>query len=181
MRSSLPAWLPPKPSYLSGLEPGSPPWALDFIECLWPQLTQSSLFAWPPQEPSHLIGPEPGSSSWFTFGQHSCGPASPPDYHWEPSYLSGLSSVGPLWLLFSSPLSFHWWWILLILVVYCFIFCNIVTLMLLLSEYSCYCFSDPGYIFQVFQSHKIVKSVATSVLQVFNKHHTTQDLCLLPS
>jgi hypothetical protein len=51
--------------------------------------------------------------------------------------------------------------------------------MLLLSEYSG--FSDPGYIFQVFQSHKIVKSAETSVLQAFNKHYTTQDLCLLPS
>jgi hypothetical protein len=99
--------------------------------------------------------------------------------------LSELRSCGPPWLLFSFPLdiplelSFNDRFCLFYIVR---IFCAIVSLILFLTEFSHYCISDPGYIFQVFQSRKQPinsKSVTTSTLQVFLKHLLTRLRLLL--
>jgi hypothetical protein len=46
---ATPSWLQWKPSYLSGLSPGGPPW-----HSFWPLHSQTSLTAWLLWEPSYL-------------------------------------------------------------------------------------------------------------------------------
>ncbi len=92
---------------------------------------QSCLHSWLPREPSYLSEHNPG------------GP--PP-----PLAFTQFSPWGPLELPSLMMIL-----IVLYYTVYYFIFCTIVSLILLLSKYSHNCISDPSYmyIFQVFWSH----------------------------
>ncbi len=87
--SSLPSWPPREPSYLSGLEPGDPPWLswlslAFFLHCT----CNPASLTWLPWEPSNLGGLEPGSPLlsclWLLVTQ----PSLPFWLPWEPSYLS---------------------------------------------------------------------------------------------
>jgi hypothetical protein len=86
---SLPSGPPREPSYLSGLEPGGPPWLslLSLAFFCYCTCNPASL-TWLPWEPSNLGGLEPGSPPlsclWLLVTQ----PSLPFRLPWEPSYLS---------------------------------------------------------------------------------------------
>ncbi len=129
-------------------------------------------------------------ASWphVTFGHCSHGPAFPPDYHenhqtWVDSILI-VPQDFMQFFLWVPLLSFISEQSLLIsyctLSIFCWlndcIFCDIVSLIPLLSEHYHCCISDPGNVLRYFDP--INNNYEASLL---NKHHTTQDLCLFLS
>ncbi len=80
---------------------------------------------------------------------------------WTQPRLSPLAFIQfPPWFSIQFPLSSHsLWWILFILYCILFILYIVVSLILSMSEYFHYCISEPGYIFDVFWSWKLVTHI----------------------
>jgi hypothetical protein len=125
--SRFPAWTSWEPSDLTGLEPDDPPPPLN---CLWPPLTWSNLPVWLSQEPFDVREVNPDSSLCLL----AVFPWVTPELHLKDGVC--LSSI------VQCSHSAH-------LII---IFCDIVSSIPFLSEHYHCCISDPGNVFQVFQS-----------------------------